>query len=74
MWPIRLHDISYQKFFFEISQDMVQTLLMLEILFIQIEGLFCGVLPALNPACFSANIFWLGNDYSKNDYSSAYSK
>ena len=41
------------KGFFEINEDMVQILLMLEVLFTQdskVEDLFCG---ALNPACSS---------------------
>ena len=42
---------------FEINEDMVQILLMLEVLFTQdskVEDLFCGLLPALNSACSSA--------------------
>ena len=44
---------------FEISEDMVQILLMLEIFFTQdseYENLFCVHLPALNPACSSTAI------------------
>ena len=54
------------KGFFEISEDMVQILLMFEVLFTQdskVEDLFCGasscsvvLLPVLNPACSSAII------------------
>ena len=47
------------KGFFEIDEDMVQILLVLEVLFTQdseVEDLFCGLLPALNPACSSAII------------------
>ena len=45
------------KGFFEINEDMVQILLMLEVLFTQdskIEDLSVVFLPALNPACSSA--------------------
>ena len=42
------------KGFFEINEDMVQILLMLDVIFTQdskVEGLFCGASsPALNPA------------------------
>ena len=44
---------------FLISEDMVQILLMLRILFLQdfkVEDLFCGAPFALNPACLSAVI------------------
>ena len=47
------------KGFFEINEDMVQILLMLEVLFTQdskVEDLFCVFLPALIPACSSAII------------------
>ena len=47
------------KGFFEINEDMVQILLMLEVLFTQdskVEDLFCVLLPALNPAYSSAII------------------
>ena len=47
------------KGFFEINEDMVQILLMLEVLFKQdskVEDLLCGAVPALNPACYSAII------------------
>ena len=47
------------KGFFEINEDMVQILLMLEVLFTQdsdVEDLFCGTFPTLNPACSSAII------------------
>ena len=46
------------KGFFEINEDMVQILLMLEVLFTQdskVEGSVV-LLPALNPACSSAII------------------
>ena len=47
------------KGFFEINEDMVQILLMLEVLFTQdskVEDLFCGASSALNPAFSSAII------------------
>ena len=47
------------KGFFEINEDMVQILLMLEVLFKQaskVEDLFCGASSGLNPACSSAII------------------
>ena len=47
------------KGFFEINEDMVQTLLMLEVLFTQdfkVEDLFCGASSALNPPCSSVII------------------
>ena len=43
-WPIRLHAIICQMLF-EVNEDMVQILLMLEVLFTQdskVEDLFCG--------------------------------
>ena len=43
------------KGFFEINEDMVQILLMLEILFIQnsrVEGLFCGAPSSSEPSPF----------------------
>ena len=51
------HTLS--KAFFEISEDMLQIVLMLEVLFTQdfkAEDLFCGVSLALNPVCSSAII------------------
>ena len=47
------------KGFFEINEDMVEILLMLDVLFTQdfkVENLFCGAFSALNPACSSAII------------------
>ena len=47
------------KGFFEISEDLVQILLMLEVLFTQdskVEDFSVVLLPALNPACSSAII------------------
>ena len=42
------------KGFFEINEDMVQTLLVLEVLFTQdseVENLFCGASSGSEPAC-----------------------
>ena len=47
------------KGFFEINEDMVQILLMLEVLFTQnskVEDLFCGASFGSDPACSSAII------------------
>ena len=47
------------KGFFEINEDMVQILLMLEVLFSQdykVEDLFCGASSGSEPACSSAII------------------
>ena len=47
------------KGLFEINEDTVQILLMLEVLFTQdfkVEDLFCGAFSALDPACSSAII------------------
>ena len=47
------------KGFFEIDEDMVQILLVLEVLFTQdseVEICSVALLPALNPACSSAII------------------
>ena len=47
------------KGFFEINEDMVQILLVLEVLFTQdseVEDLSVVLLPALSPACSSAII------------------
>ena len=52
---VACHTLS--KAFFEINEDMVHILQMLEVLFTQdskVEDLFCVLLPALNPACSSA--------------------
>ena len=45
--------------FLEINEDMAQILLISKVLFTQDSeavNLFCGLLPALNPACSSAII------------------
>ena len=49
------------KGFFEISEDMVQILLMLEVLFTQdsmAEGLFCGAFLGSEPSLFFSNYFF----------------
>ena len=47
--------------FFEINEDMVQILLMLEILCtqdIRLKNLFCGVSPGSEPSLFFCNYFF----------------
>ena len=49
------------KGFFEINEDMVQILLMLEVLFTQdskVEDLFCGALSGSEPSLFFSNYFF----------------
>ena len=49
------------KVFFEISEDMVQILLMLEVLFIQgskVEDLFCGASSGSEPSLVVSNYFF----------------
>ena len=49
------------KGFFEISEDMVQILLMLEVLFTQaseVEDLFCGASFCSEPRLFFSNYFF----------------
>ena len=58
-WPIRLHAILCQGFF-EINEDMVQILPMLEVLFTQdskVEDLFCGASSGSEPSLFFNNYF-----------------
>ena len=53
------HTLS--KAIFEINEDMVQILLMLEVLFIQdsmVEGLFCGASSGSEPSLFFSNYFF----------------
>ena len=54
--------MSYSiKGFFEISEDMVQILLMLEVLFTQdskVEDLFCCVSSGSEPSLFFSNYFF----------------
>ena len=48
------------KGFFEINEDKVQILLMLEILFTQdfkVEDLFCGASSGFEPSLFYSNYF-----------------
>ena len=49
------------KCFIEISEDMVQILLMLEVLFTQdskVEDLFCGASSGSEPSLFFSNYFF----------------
>ena len=49
------------KGFFEINEDMVQVLLMLEVLFTQdskVEDLFCGAFSCSEPSLFFSNYFF----------------
>ena len=49
------------KGFFEINEDMVQILLMLEVLFTQdskVEDLFCGASAGSEPSLFFSNYFF----------------
>ena len=49
------------KGFFEINEDMVQILLMLEVLFTQdskVEDLFCGACSGSEPSLFFSNYFF----------------
>ena len=49
------------KGFFEIDEDMVQILLMLEVLFTQdseVEDLFCGASSRSEPSLFFSNYFF----------------
>ena len=53
------HTLS--KAFFEISEDMVQILLMLDVLFTQdskVEDLFCGASSGSEPSLFISNYFF----------------
>ena len=50
------------KDFFEINEDMVQILLMLEVLFTQdskVEDLFCGASSGSEPSLFFSNYFFI---------------
>ena len=54
------HTLS-EVFFFEIDEDMVQILLMLEVLFTQdskVEDLFCGASSGSEPSLFFSNYFF----------------
>ena len=54
--------MSYSvKGFFEISEDMVQILLMLEVIFTQdskVEDMFCGASSGSEPKLFFSNYFF----------------
>ena len=54
--------MSYSvKGFFEINEDMIQVVLMLEVLFTQdskVEDLFCGASSCCEPSLFVSNYFF----------------
>ena len=58
--------------FFEINEDMVQILLMLEVLFTQdskVEDLFCGASSGSEPSLFFSNYFFsLGFQPIQDDF------
>ena len=57
------------KGFFEINEDMVQILLMLEVLFTQdskVEDLFCGVSSGSEPSLFSLGFKPIQDDFQHN--------
>ena len=60
------------KGFFEINEDMVQILLMLEVLFTQdskVEDLFCGASSSSEPSLFFSNYFFsLGFQPFQDDF------
>ena len=60
------------KGFFEISEDMVQILLMLEVLFTQdseVEDMFCGASSGSEPTLFFSNYFFsLGFEPIQDDF------
>ena len=60
------------KGFFEINEDMVQILLMLEVLFTQdskVEDLFCGASSGSEPSLFLSNYFFsLGFQPVQDDF------
>ena len=60
------------KGFFEINEDMVQILLMLEVLFMQdskVEDLFCGASSGSEPSLFFINYFFsLGFKLIQDDF------
>ena len=60
------------KGFFEINEDMVQILLMLEVLFTQdskVEDLFCGASSGSEPSLFFSNYFFsLGFQPIQDDF------
>ena len=59
------------KGFFEINEDMVQILLMLEVLFTQnskVEDLFCGASSGSEPSLFFSNYFFSGVSAIQDDF------
>ena len=64
------------KGFFEINEDMVQILLMLEVLFTQnskVEDLFCGASSGSEPSLFFSNYFFsLGFQPIQDDFQSSF--
>ena len=64
------HTLS--KVFFEISEDMVQILLMLKVIFTQdskVEDMFCGASSGSEPSLFFSNYFLsLGFKPIQDDY------
>ena len=60
------------KDFFEINEEVVQILLMLEVLFTQdskVEDLFCGVSSSFEPSLFFTNYFFsLGLEHIQDDF------
>ena len=66
------------KGFFEISEDMVQTLLMLDVLFTQdskVEDLFCGASAGSDPSLFFGNYFFsLGFKPIQDDFQHGFAR
>ena len=66
------------KGFFEINEDMVQILLMLEVLFTQdskVEDLFCGASSGSEPSLFfSNNFFSLGFKAIQDDFQHGFAR
>ena len=57
------------KGFFEINEDMVQILLMLEVLFTQdskVEDLFCGASSGSEPSLFFSNYEGISKSFEPN--------
>ena len=69
---------SLSKAFFEINEDMVQILLMLEVLFTQdskIEDLFCGASSGSEPSMFFSNYFFsLGFKPIQDDFQHGFAR
>ena len=66
------------KGFFEINEDMVQILLMLEVLFTQdskVEDLFCGASSGSEPSLFFSNYFFsLGFKPIQDDFQHGFAR